>query len=304
MTGEPKNLAASIHQRLLNGARDRGEDFQLTMLRYAAERLLYRLCQTQHRERFVLKGALLLLLWPDQLHRPTRDVDLEGHGDATPEHLREVFREICRQPCPEDALRFDEDSVEAAEIIAAQEYGGVRVTLSAYLGTGRIRLQVDIGFGNAITPAPHELDFPTLLPLPAPRLRTYPIETVVAEKFEAIVRFGRTNSRMKDFRDLTTFARRCEFEGELLGRAVRATFVQRGADLDDLAEILDSGFYEDAALNQRWNAYCRTAGISDGAETFAAIGAELVRFLEPLGDVLRGQEPPLAWRPAVGWIRE
>ena len=303
MNESPRDLAASIHRRLLNGARHRGDDFQLALLRYGSERLLYRLSQSPYAERFVLKGALLLLLWPDQFDRPTRDLDLEGFGDTAPEHLRDVFREICRQPCPEDALRFDEDSVEAAEIIAAQEYGGVRVTLTAHLGRARIHLQVDIGFGNAITPTPRAQDFPTLLSLPAPRLRTYPIETVVAEKFEAMVRFGRSNSRMKDFRDLSTFARRSEFDGALLGRAVRATFAHRGTDLDDLDDVLDPEFYIDATLDQRWSAYCRTAGMSGEGETFAAIGAELIRFLQPLADALRGQEPPSAWQPGVGWTR-
>ncbi|MBK8977885.1 MAG: nucleotidyl transferase AbiEii/AbiGii toxin family protein [Planctomycetes bacterium] len=131
MSETPKDLVASIHRRLLNGARGRGEDFQLTLLRFGAERLLYRLCQSPHGERFILKGALLLLLWSDQLYRPTRDVDLEGFGDADPDHLRDVFRSVCQQPCPEDALRFDEGSVQAQEIRTAQEYGGVRVTLYA-----------------------------------------------------------------------------------------------------------------------------------------------------------------------------
>lgn len=304
MTDSPEDLAASVHRRLLNGARERGTDFQFTLLRYGSERLLYRLSRSPHADRFVLKGGLLLLLWPDQLHRPTRDVDLEAHGDATPEQLRGVFREICRQPCPEDALRFDEDSVEAAQIIAAQEYGGVRVTLLAYLGRARIHLQVDIGFGNAITPAPREHDFPTLLPFPAPRLRTYPIETVVAEKFEAMVRFGRSNSRMKDLRDLTTFARRREFDGRLLGAAVVATFARRATSLDDLDDILDPEFFEDADLGQRWRAYCRTSDLDDSAESLETIGAVLTRFLKPLAEALRGQQPPIAWRPEAGWVSE
>ncbi len=304
MTGAPKDPVASIHQRLLNGARDRGEDFQLTLLRYGAERLLYWLCQSPHAERFVLKGALLLLLWPDQLYRPTRDVDLESYGDATPEHLREVFRSVCRQPCPEDALRFDEDSVAGEEIRAAQESGGVRVTLPAWLGRARIRLQVDVGFGDAITPSPRLQDFPTLLSLPAPRILTYPIETVIAEKFEAIVRLGRANSRMKDFRDLITFARRSEFDGELLCRAVSATFARRAADLEDLDEVLESEFDEGSTLGQRWRAYCRTSATGEATETHAEIGGELIRFLEPLGDALRGSAAPGHWSHQTGWTSD
>lgn len=301
MTEPPKDLAASIHRRLLYGARERSEDFQLTLLRYGAERLLYRLCQSPYADRFVLKGALLLLLWPDQLYRPTRDLDLEGFGDTDPDQLRGVFQAICRQACPEDALRFDEDSVQAAEIRAAQEYGGLRITLSAYLGKARIRLQVDIAFGDAITPAPRTQDFPTLLPLPAPRLRTYPLETVVAEKFDAAARLGRSNSRMKDFRDLTTLARRCEFDGELLCRAAKATFTRRDTDLADVDELLDPEFYDDDALNKRWRAYCRTVAPDAAAEAFAEIGAELIRFLRPVAQALNGRAPPAAWTPQSGW---
>ncbi len=227
MTKPRNDLTASIHRRLLNGARERGEDFQLTLVRYGAERLLYRLSQSQHAEQFILKGALLLLLWEDQLYRPTRDVDLEGFGNTNPNHLEAIFRSVCNQVCPEDALSFNANSVTAQEIRTTHEYGGVRVTFVAYLGKARIPMQVDIGYGDAITPDSTTRDFPTLLELPVPRMRMYPLETVVAEKFEAMVRLGRGNSRMKDFRDLLTFARRCEFEGPVLAKAVRATFKQR-----------------------------------------------------------------------------
>lgn len=181
MTRKPTNLAESIRRRLLDGARSRGEDFQLTLLRYGAERLLFRIGRSAHAERFVLKGALLLVLWPDQFYRPTRDIDLEGFGDPDPEALRIVFRSICEEPCAQDALVFDAGTIEVAAIRSAQEYGGVRVTMIARLGKTKIPLQVDVGFGDAITPAPVLRDFPTLLPLPVPRLRAYPLETVVAE---------------------------------------------------------------------------------------------------------------------------
>ncbi|MEO6596819.1 MAG: nucleotidyl transferase AbiEii/AbiGii toxin family protein, partial [Planctomycetota bacterium] len=143
-----------------------------------------------------------LLLWPDQLYRPTRDVDLLGFGDPTPERLRRIFVEICAASFPEDALLFDTASVTAEPIRTIQDYGGVRVTLVASLGKARIPLQIDIGFGDAITPKPRDVTFPTLLPLDAPKVRAYPLETVIAEKFDAVVRLGRANSRMKDFHDL------------------------------------------------------------------------------------------------------
>ncbi len=252
----------------------------------------------------MLEGALLRLLWPDQLYRPTRDIDLEGFGDPTPETLREVFREIATIPCPEDGLHVDQESVQAREIRSAQQYGGVRVTLSAFIAKAQLRLQVDVGFGDAITPAPETVEFPTLLPLPAPVLRTYPIETVIAEKFEAITRLGRANSRMKDFRDLLTLARRSHFDGTILTRAVRATFERRNADLRDLADVLDPEFFDDAALARRWQTYCRTNAFEGAvAGSFAAVGVELLRFLRPLAVALQDGETPTAWNPSSGWTK-
>ena len=295
-------MAASIHRRLLNGARERGEDFQLTLLRYGAERLLFRLSQSPYADQFILKGALLLLLWEDQLYRPTRDVDLEGFGETDPSHLEGIFQSVCEQSCPEDALRFDAGSVTAQEIRTTTEYGGVRVTFAAYLGKARIPMQVDVGYGDAITPEPITRNFPTLLDHPAPRMRMYPLETVVAEKFEAMTRLGRGNSRMKDFRDLLTFARRCQFDGPMLVKAVRATFTQRDANLDDLDEVLGADFYRDDALNQRWRAYLRSqASTGDSPTNFGDVGGELVPFLKPIAAALRGAPLPGAWTGVDGW---
>ncbi len=303
MTKPPTNLAASVHRRLLDSARARTEDFQFTLLRFGAERLLFRLCRSEHAESFVLKGALLLVFWPDQLYRPTRDVDLEGFGDTDPDRLRVVFQAICRVQCSEDALAFDADSVAAQPIRTTQEYGGVRVTLDARLGKARIPLQIDIGFGDAITPAPIVRDFPTLLPLPAPRLRTYPLETVVAEKFEAIARLGRANSRMKDFLDLCTLARRCEFDGPLLTKAVQATCQRRNALMADIDEILVPDFYADVGLEQRWRAYVRQLPAGTIApDSLATVGGELVRFLVPLVNALLGHCVLRTWSSNSGWL--
>ena len=206
----PWNLAASVRQRLLNRARERSEDFNHLLTRYANERLLFRLAESAHRDEFVLKGATLFELWHDAVYRATRDVDLLGFGEPAVERVQAVFRELCAVDVEPDGLRFLEGSVRAERIRDAQEYGGVRVRLTADLDGARIALQVDIGFGDIVTPGVVEAEFPTLLDFPAPRLRTYPRETVVAEKFEAVVRLGIANTRMKDFYDLwamaTTFA--------------------------------------------------------------------------------------------------
>ena len=280
MTEPPKNLAASIHRRLLNGARQRGEDFQLTLLRYGAERLLYRLSRSRHNERFVLKGALLFLLWPDQLYRPTRDIDLEGLGDSTPTTLETVFREIADVPCPDDGLRINRESVHAQEIRSAHEYGGIRITLSAFLGKAALRLQVDVGFGDAMTLTPDTVQFPTLLPLPAPILRTYPVETVVAEKFEAITRLGRANSRMKDFYDIWLLSQSFPFDDDRLARAIAATFERRETEVPvNLPDALTPAFAEDEQKQRQWNAFLDNVALRPGSLPEVIEGA--ARFLMP-----------------------
>jgi len=196
----PKNLPASVKARLLNLAQTRHETFNDLVVRYCIERLLHRLGQSSHANRFLLKGAMLFALWDERVPRPTRDVDFLGFGRMETEAIAATFREIITTPVTPDGLRFDANSVVAAEIREGWEYGGIRVNLTAWLGKGRIPLQIDVGAGDAVTPAPVETDFPTLLDFPAPRVRVYPVYTVVAEKFEAIVSIGERNTRMKDFR--------------------------------------------------------------------------------------------------------
>jgi len=205
--GPQKNLPASVRQRLLNLSRERGEDFNFTLTRYANERLLYRLARSPYRDQFVLKGAALFQVWSESLYRPTRDVDLLGFGDSTATGIGSVFHELCVLEVEPDGLRLLPDSVRAEEIRDQQEYGGLRVHLMADLDGAQIALQVDVGFGDAVTPGIEEADFPTLLDFPAPHLRTYPRETVIAEKFEAMVRLGIVNTRMKDFYDVWQLAR-------------------------------------------------------------------------------------------------
>ncbi len=189
MTGEEAR-AVSLRQRLLNKARTEGEEFQRLLTRYALERLLYRLGRSDYRDRFILKGALLFSVWTARPHRSTRDLDLLGFGEHSVEALATVFGDLCRIPAEEDGLDFDADTIGAREIREQSEYGGIRVTLTASLAGARIPLQVDVGFGDAVTPPAREVDYPTLLDMPAPRVKAYPPETVMAEKLEALVRLG------------------------------------------------------------------------------------------------------------------
>ena len=224
---DPSNKAASVRQKLLNRSREKGEDFQVLLNRYALERFLYRLSCSAHRDRFVLKGALLFVLWEGDLHRMTRDLDLLGYGSHAVGDLVQVVREVFEAEVEEDGLIFFTDQVGGALIREDQAYEGVRVIVPGRLGSARVRLQIDVGFGDAVTPGPVESTLPTLLDAPAPVLRTYPKETVVAEKLQAMVVLGIANSRMKDFYDIAHLAGHFAFDGSLLSEAIRATFERR-----------------------------------------------------------------------------
>jgi hypothetical protein len=225
-----RNIGASVRARLLDRARAEHSDFQVLLTRYALERLLYRLTVSTHRDRFILKGAMLLVTWmPDQF-RPTRDLDLLGQGEVTPDALALIFREVCGMGVAHDGVVFDLAAIEAAPIRDATEYGGVRVRTTASIAGARVPIQVDIGIGDAVTPAPVEIAYPTLLDAPAPHLRAYPVETVVAEKFEALVALGIVNTRIKDFYDLWLIAQTFRLERAILADAVTRTFARRQTD--------------------------------------------------------------------------
>jgi hypothetical protein len=198
MTKPVTNIAASVRAKLLARAQSKGEDFNLVLQRYAAERFLYRLGASRHRDTFVLKGAMLFALWGGSMYRATRDLDLTGYGQDEIQWLIDAVREICMTPCPTDGLTFKPDTVQAEPIRDESDYGGFRVRLSALLDSAQIRLQVDVGFGNAIVPGAQDEEYPTLLNGPPPLIRAYPREAVVAEKLHAMVVLGSATSRLKD----------------------------------------------------------------------------------------------------------
>ena len=278
----PKDVAASVRQRLLNLSRKTGEDFQLVLTRYAVERLLYRLGESEHKKRFVLKGAMLFALWTGEMHRPTRDVDLLGFGEDNADALAGVFRSLCEARVPDDGLVFAAETVTVEPIREDQEYGGERVTFDVRLGTARVTLQVDVGFGDAVTPKPEQVSFPTLLGMEAPNLRAYPKETVVAEKLEAMVKLGMANSRMKDFYDVLLLARTFRFEGAMLRDAIRATFSRRGTAIPTTPpEALTDGFSTDPVKQRQWRAFVTKSGLSKKAEELGSVVTELAGFLVP-----------------------
>ncbi len=297
------NRAASVRQRLLNLAKARGEEFQRLLVRYALERLLYRLSVSEQKDRFLLKGALLFAVWSPERHRPTRDLDLLGYGDPSWQGLADTFRGLCAMEASEDGIVFLAETVVCTEIREETEYGGLRVTLTARLGTAEIPVQVDVGFGDAITPAPEEVAFPTLLEMPAPLLRAYPRETVVAEKCEAMVSLELGNSRMKDFYDVWTLARTCPFDGATLSQALHATFARRGTPIPAGRPIaLSEEFSADAAKRAQWQAFCRRSVPRELAPSLEEVIVALAQFLlPPLTAIHAGDRYGAVWSPAEGW---
>src|SRR5713226_1204623 len=231
MAQKQSNIAASVRQRLLNLAHERGADFQLILIQYGVERLLYRFTRSAHKDRFVLKGAMLFSLWSNEPFRATRDLDLLGKGDNAVPAVVKIFSEICGTAVENDGIEFLSNSIEGEEIRDDQEYRGVRLSFEARLERARIPIQVDIGFGDAVAPSAEMVEYPVLLDHPAPRLLAYPREVVIAEKFQSMVDLGMANSRMKDFFDLWILASVFEFDGSRLVEAIAATFERRRTPL-------------------------------------------------------------------------
>ena len=296
------NVAASVKQRLLNRARTQKEDFNLLLTKYALERVLYRISQSPHKDAFVLKGALLFELWTDQTHRPTRDADFLSQGDSSLERFLGIFKEICSMNVHDDGLRFDPASVKVDRIKEDQDYEGMRVTFPGYLEASRLPVQIDIGFGDAITPAPIQTSFPTLLENPAPVLLAYPRETVIAEKFEALVKLGMANTRMKDFHDLRTLSVLFSFAGPALSEAIQRTFERRktALPLEALPTALTPEFYDDDTKQKQWNAFVSKNKLYIEPITLQEVTTSIRDFVLP---VLRPRDSlVLQWQPGGPWM--
>ena len=295
-----RNLPASVRQRLLDRARSEGRPFNELLQYYAMERFLYRLSQGRHGSRFILKGALLLRVWDAPMGRPTMDIDLLGRTDNDVEAIVRQVRDVLREPVEADGLVFDLESVEARRIVEDASYHGVRVRFMAHLAAARIRLQIDIGFGDPVHPAAVEEEFPTLLSFPAPKLLCYSRESVVAEKFEAMVRHGELISRMKDFYDVWLLSRSFAFDGLLLAEAIRQTFASRETAFAGPVAAFSEDFVH--AKGSQWRAFRRRGGIEHAPEGFVEVVRSVATFLVPLASALSaGEEVPKAWTPPGPW---
>ena len=287
MARQPRDIGASVRARLLTLAREKGQAFDLLLTRYATERLLYRLSTTPHRDRFVLKGAMLMTTWFDDPHRPTRDVDFLGYGDPAPEPMLAVFREICAIE-ENDGIIFDVDALRVELIREELEYGGLRLRTTARLAGARITIVIDIGFGDAIEPGVEEISLPVLLDLPAPHLHAYARETVIAEKFQAMVALGLANSRMKDYYDIWMLSRSYAFDGERLSRALAATFERRGTAVpEEVPDALTQAFATDATKQRQWGAFTRDLAVD--VPSLETIVNDPAGFLMPYAQQARQQ---------------
>lgn len=268
-----RNVGASVRQRLLNLAHARGQPLELLLTRYALERLLHRLSLSPYRERFVLKGALLLTTWFDEPHRATRDLDLLGFGDPSDDALLTAFREVMTIGV-DDGIAFDSAGLQIQPIREDMQYGGSRLRTTAALAGARIPVVVDIGFGDSVEPGVEDIELPVLLDMPSPRLRAYPQETVIAEKLHAMVTLGLANSRMKDYYDVWMLVRTFEIDPARLRRAIEATFARRGTPLPAaLPEGLTDAFAQDDDKQRQWAAFVRN--LSSSAPSLHDIVTEL-----------------------------
>ncbi len=303
MTRPVKNVAESVRAKLLSLAKRRDEEFTFTLLRYVNERLLFRLSTSPSRTRFALKGAALFSVWGGSPHRATRDLDLHGKGTASEDALRAQFAQVLELPVEDDGVRFDLASLKVAPIRGGQKYAGWRVTLTARVGAARVPVQVDVGFGDAVTPGIEEVEYPSMLIAAPVSLLAYPKETVVAEKAEAMVSLGLPNTRMKDFFDLRELARRFVFDGATLVAAFRATFSRRGTEFPSgLPVALTPAFFGATARIARWTAFVLKVGLVDAGtleETNLAVADFILRPLAAAADI--NTRWSAQWKPGGPW---
>jgi len=299
----PSDLAASVRQRLLNIIIKTGDNPHFVFTRYASERLLYRLSVSEYAKNFTLKGAMLFMAWTGEAYRPTVDIDLLGCGDSSSERLAETFRKVCNTPAEPDGLVFAADTVRVTATREKQEYQGQRITLTAFLGKARIPMQIDVGFGDAVTPKAKKISFPTLLDFPAPSIKACPRETVVAEKFHAMILLGIVNSRMKDFYDLYVLARDFEFDGKSLVRAIKATFTRRNTHLPaELPVCLTDEFGTDRLKSVQWNSFVRRNRFHIDAPSLLEVLSLLTDFLLlPMQAASGKGVVPTKWRRGGPW---
>jgi hypothetical protein len=277
-----KNLAASVRQRLMNKAIEANRPFQELLQYFAMERFLYRLSQSQHSGKFILKGALMFTAWGVPTSRPTKDIDLLARMDNSVGAVETVMREVCGQAVEADGLDFDIESVTGEAITEDADYSGVRLRFLVKLQNARVSMQIDMGFGDVVTPTAALTAYPALLDFAAPQLLGYPRETVASEKFEAMTKLGVLNSRMKDFYDLWLLSRKFDFDGAMLATAIQKTFANRTTEVQSRPAAITPEFGGDASKQTQWLGFLRKTKLNDVPTTLQAVIDDLALFLGPV----------------------
>ncbi len=300
--GQPRNLAASVHARLLEKAKAENRPYNELFQYYAMERMLYRLSMSRHSKKFILKGALMFTAWEVPMSRPTMDIDLLGRTKNNIDNIVAIIQDICREPVEPDGLHFDPNSVAAAEIVEDAEYGGIRVTVRGrFLANAKVLIQLDIGFGDVIVPSETSTTYPTILDFPAPVLKGYSRESAIAEKFDAMVKRGMTNSRMKDFFDVWFLSRRFKFDGSVASDAIRKTFETRGRLIPKEPVYFSVEFIE--AKGQQWRTFLRRGKMKDVPESFGDVVTAISGFLLPMvSTMVEGKNFKGTWTPPGPWM--
>lgn len=295
-----KNTAASVRQRLLNRARNDQRPFGELLQYYAMERFLFRLSQSEHAGQFILKGALMLRAWQSPELRPTMDIDFLGRTSNEETDIAAQIRDILSVAVEPDGLVFDPDSIQTERITEDADYEGIRVRFRGELDSAQVNMQIDIGFGDVVYPGPERAPLPTVLDFPAPQLLCYSRESAIAEKFQAMVKLGELNSRMKDFYDIWLLSRQFDFEGERLAEAIRLTFDQRGTVLPEVISAFTEDFSE--AKQTQWAAFHRRLRQDHVPATFSEVVASIKGFVGPLVAGLNlGKEVPQSWFAPGPW---
>ena len=296
----PRNLPASVRQRILNRAKSDRRPFNELLQYYAMERFLYRLSQSAHADRFILKGALMLRVWHSPELRPTMDIDMLGKTSNKEADIITQIRDILSMDVEADGLAFDADSIQAERITEDADYEGIRIRFRGALDSARINMQVDIGFGDVVYPEPEESELPTMLDSPAPRLLCYSRESSIAEKFEAMLKLGVLNSRMKDFYDIWLLSRQFDFDGATLAEAIRLTFERRGTALPTEIKAFTEPFID--AKQIQWTTFWKRLQQDHVPVSFREVTTAVDGFLSPVVAAISSGKPgPTNWIASSQW---
>ncbi|HRX49263.1 MAG TPA: nucleotidyl transferase AbiEii/AbiGii toxin family protein [Spirochaetota bacterium] len=299
------DLSKSVHQKLMNKAKEANRPFNELLQYYAMERFLYRLSSSRYSDRFILKGALMFILWdiPGMQTRPTRDIDLLGIIDNDLESMKVVFSEISKVPVVDDGIQFNPDDIDITAITEEADYRGTRIKIKGNLGNAKLSLQIDIGFGDIVLPEPVKLKYPSILSFPAPEIKGYSPESVIAEKLQAMVKLGIINSRMKDFYDIRVMSEVFNFDGRILSDSIRSTFNNRETEIPVEPVFLQDSFREDPLKQTQWKAFIRKTGVDNKIADFKDTVSHIEGFIKPvLTAIVEDKSFDYKWKSGGPWI--